>query len=313
MNPENGPVGGLEIPQLSEFLRNHLSDEVARGIKNVIERYGAATADIRPLPDFLLIGTKKGGTTSVIDWLFRHPNVMRLFPRFERRKSPHYFDINFHRGERWYRGNFPTKVARLARARSQGGPILSGEASPYYLFHPACAERIQRTVPSVKMIAILREPVSRAYSNYWDRVATANEPLPTFEAAIEAEESRLGSIDAADFSSSRFYSFEHDHHSYLARGRYAEQLSRFMHRFAREQLLVLCAEDLFRKPAPTFERIQSFLGIPKVPVTLRPRNQRPSTPPLDPETRRRLAAYYAPYNAQLTELIGEDFGWSADA
>jgi hypothetical protein len=302
-------IGGLETSDFSAFVRNRLPDRAVGSAKAYIQQYGALTAALRPLPDFLVIGAKKGGTTSVIDWLFKHPNVMRLFPRYERRKSPHYFDINFYRGESWYRGNFSSLASRALRAHHRGRPVVSGEASPYYLFHPACPERIQATVPRVKLIAILREPVSRAYSNYWDRRATGNEDLPTFEAAIGAEERRLATIVPTDFRSPRFYSFHHDHHSYLARGRYVEQLSVYMERFAREQLLILCAEDMFRDSDAAFERIQEFLGIPKVAVPLLPRNRRVSIPPIDPATQSCLAAYYAPYNDLLKQLIGEDFGW----
>ena len=114
---------------------------------------------------------------------------------------------------------------------------LVGESSPYYLFHPAAPARISETVPDVKMIAVLREPVSRAHSNFWDRVASGSEDLPTFEAAIEAEPERLRGLSDSDLTDPHAYNFHHDHHTYLARGEYAGQLRRYFEVFDRGQLV----------------------------------------------------------------------------
>jgi hypothetical protein len=260
------------------------------------------------LPDFLIIGTKKGGTTSVANWLVQHRQVMPMFPRFQRHKSPHYFDINYHRGEAWYRSHFPTEAARAGHARKVG-PVHVGEASPYYLFHPAAADRIAETVPDVRLIAILREPVSRAHSNYYDRVVAGTETSPTFEAALDAEESRLTGITDEWLATPGNYSFSHDHHTYLARGRYAEQLRRYFDRLGRESLLVLPLEALKREPDKTWRRIEDYLGLDHHDVTLEERNVRQGNPPIDRATKERLAAYYAPYNRELADLLGEDYGW----
>jgi hypothetical protein len=195
------------------------------------------------------------------------------------------------------------------RERSVGAPPVVGETSPYYLFHPAAPARIKETTPDALLIAVLREPVSRAYSNYWDRVATGAEDLPTFEQAIDAENERLRTASELDFDDPRAYDYHHDHHSYLARGEYAGQLRRYFELFDREQLLVLSADSLFRDSKNTFDRIQSFLGLELVRVPLTPRNVREGYPEIAPLTRERLRAYYAPHNTELTELMGEDFGW----
>lgn len=266
------------------------------------------TSGYRDLPDFLVIGTKKGGTTSVANWLIQHRQVAPLFSRFEKHKSPHYFDINYWRGQRWYLSHFPARAVREVHRRRQGR-CLVGETSPYYLFHPAAASRIHETAPTVKLIAILREPVSRAYSNYWDRVATGMETLTTFEAAVAAEERRLSGVDEAWLADPRHYSFSHDHHSYLARGHYAEQLSRYRAHFDTGQLLVLSADSLRAEPQRCFRRIEEFLGLDADTVDLGARNERSGNPPIKPETRERLREYYREPNRQLVELLGEDYGW----
>lgn len=278
-----------------------LARAAARGV-------GSATSQWRDLPDFLVIGAKKGGTTSVANWLVQHPQVMSMFPRAQRHKSPHYFDINYWRGPTWYRSHFPTRWARSVTRRRTGGAVV-GETSPYYLFHPAAPARIRETAPDVRLIAILREPVSRAHSNYWDRVVAGTEDLPTFEEALAAEQERTAGVTAEWLADPAHYSVHHDNHTYLARGRYAEQLRRYFDVFPREQLLVLPLDALKADASAAFRRIEEHIGIDHHDVDLTPRNARDGYPKIRPETRERLAAYYEPYNRELYDLLGEDFGW----
>jgi hypothetical protein len=303
------PIGGIDRPASVQGLRDRLPTRAIDIAKGVVHASGRATASARVLPDFLIIGCKKGGTTSLMNWLVEHPDVARMYPSFQRRKSPHYFDINYARGRDWYRAHFPTRLSMTRRERRAGRRPLVGEASPYYMFHPAAPERVRETLPGVRLIALLREPVSRAYSNYWDRVATGHEDLPTFEAAIDAEAERLRGVTPALLRDPGYYSYDHDHHSYLARGRYVEHLEPWLRGYGDERLLVLAAEDLFRKPQQTFETVQEFLGLPVRQLTLRPRNERRGYPPISPKTKARLKDYYQPYNDRLFDALGRKFDW----
>jgi hypothetical protein len=277
--------------------------------KGVVHASGRVTSSARVLPDFLIIGCKKGGTTSLMNWLVEHPDVARMYPSFQRRKSPHYFDINYARGEAWYRAHFPTRRALDRAERRAGRRPIVGEAAPYYMFHPAAPERVGATLPDVRLIALLREPVSRAYSNYWDRVATGHEDLPTFEAAIDAEDERLRGVTAERLRDPAFYSYDHDHHSYLARGRYIEHLQPWLDGYGADRLLVLPAEQMFADPQRTFETVQCFLGLPVTRLVLRPRNERRGYPAINPHTRARLTEYYEPYNRSLFDALGTQFAW----
>ena len=309
-SPDQSPgIGGIRHSAGVRRLRSLTPEPVVGLARSGARSYGRATARGRPLPDFLVIGAKKGGTTSVANWLARHPHVLPMFPRVQRAKSPHYFDINYWRGQDWYRSHFHSNAFRRVQERRTGFRPLAGESSPYYLFHPAAPERIAATVPDVKLVAVLREPVSRAYSNYWDRRATGHEDLPTFEAAIDAEPQRLAGITDEVLRPPHAYSYDHDNHSYLARGHYADQLRRYYEHFDRDQLLVLSADVVRRQPEQSFVRLEAFLGLRPSQIDLTPFNVRSGYPPLSPETRDRLREHYAPYNEELYDLLGEDFGW----
>jgi hypothetical protein len=303
------PIGGLDRSSRLQQVRDRLPPGVATAAKGLVHVSGRVSSGLRVLPDFLIIGCKKGGTTSLMNWLVDHPDVARMYPSFQRRKSPHYFDINYARGDAWYRAHFPTRQAVDRQERRQGRRPLVGEASPYYMFHPAAVDRVGETLPDVRVIALLREPVSRAYSNYWDRVATGNEDLPTFEEAIDAESERLRDVTPERLRDPAYYSFDHDHHTYLARGRYLEHLEPWLKAYDSDRLLVLPAEDLFRRPQDTFETVQRFLGLPIRQLNLKPRNERRGYPPIRPDTKARLVDYYRPHNQALFDALGRTFDW----
>ena len=299
------PVRGVEMSRSVQLLRRGTPRSAQLAARSVARFYGSRTAAHRPLPDYLIIGAKKGGTTSLTNWLIQHPDNLRMFPSFQALKSAHFFDCSFHEGVAWYRGHFPTE-----RVRRQHPGAVTGEASPYYMFHPAAASRAISVLPNAKIIAVLRNPVSRAYSNYWDRVSAGSETLPTFEAALEAEEHRLAEVDHDRLlNDPSYYSFEHDQFTYLARGRYLEHLGTWLETYPAEQVLVLRAEDMYADPAAVFVQVQRFLGIREChDVNLKTYNER-SKPPIHPKTKARLAEYYRPHNEALYERLGRDLGW----
>ena len=299
----------VEVPDRLRAAKRSVPRPVKRMVRRAVRRYGEHTADQRSLPDFLIIGTKRGGTTSVWNWLVRHPNVAPMVPAVQQIKSPHYFDIHYTRGERWYRSHFPSRTSLDRAAQRSGIRPLTGEASPYYLFHPLAPERVQHTVPKTRLIVLLRNPVDRAYSNYWERRGSAAEDLPTFEDAIDAEEQRLDGETERILADPTYYSAHHDSHSYLARGRYAEQLERWLDRFGRDQLLIMPFEDLRTNPNGAYRAVQDFLSLPVVePPRLAHHNKLP-VPPMAAATRARLVEYYRPFTARLTELLGLPLDW----
>ena len=247
----------------------------------------------RALPEAVIIGAQKSGTSSLHNYLVQHPGVVEPL-----RKEVHYFDIGYERGEAWYRAHFGLL----------GAPGLNLDSSPYYLFHPAVPQRLHDLLPDAKLIVLLRDPVRRAYSHYWHERDKGRETLG-FEDAIAAEPERLGDSHQQLAAGTLQRSHAHQHFSYLARGRYAEQLERWFALFPREQFLVLRFEDLAREPLVALNRTLGFLGLPPAAtVSLEARNTR-QYPPLAEPTAARLRAYFVPHNRRLEQLLGRSFGW----
>jgi hypothetical protein len=255
-------------------------------LRNVVWTYGRVTSGIRPLPDFLIIGAQKAGTTALYSYLRRHPEITG--PAW---KEVSFFDRHYHRGEAWYRGNFP-----LLRRQH------TGEASPSYLIHPLAPQRVAALLPDVRLIVLLRDPVDRALSHYYHEVALGREPL-SFEAALEREEERTRGEVERMLEDPGYFSHAWWDFTYRARGRYAEQLERWLAVFRPEQLLVLRSDELAERPGPTYARVLEFLGSAPHELEGYPLVFTREYPDMKPETRRMLADYYAEPNRRLHELL----------
>jgi hypothetical protein len=250
----------------------------------------------------VIIGAQRSGTTSLYRYLAEHPAIQPA-----RVKELHFFDLEYRRGLRWYRSFFPSRWLRSRAARS-GRAVVAGEATPYYLFHPHVPRRIARDLPGVRLLAILRNPVDRAWSQHRHEVAEGRETLP-FAEAVRCEEERLAPELARLARDEHAISTIHQHHSYLARGRYAEQLERWLALFPRERLLVLGAEALYADPAATVTRVHAFLGVePRRLEAPRVHNPSDGAPP-DAAARAALTEFFRPHNRRLFELLGADLGW----
>jgi hypothetical protein len=267
---------------------------------------GLPLAGFRPLPDFVVIGGQRCGSTSLHAALDRHPAI-----RTARIKEAHYFDHHHDRGERWYRSHFPLGVSGALSERRHGVRPLVGESTPHYLFHPAVPQRLRATVPDAKLICIIRDPVSRAYSHYQHELARGHETLP-FEDALAAEPKRLAGERERLEREPGYRSHAYDHHSYAARGLYAEQLERWFAVFPRGQFLILQSERMWRRPAEVMAEVERFLGIPEHPLGpgfgFEHRQSR-RYPPMAPAARGLLERELAEPNERLYRLLGERFDW----
>ena len=267
-----------------------------------------ATGDLRPGPDFLIVGTKRGGTTSLWRYLNEHDGVLTLFPRPEKIKGLYYFDENFWRGDRWYRSHFPTGATRSRAARKLGHPVVAGEASPYYLYHPLAPLRARRMAPDALIIVSLRDPVERAFSHFKERRTNGTEPL-SFAEAIAAEPDRLAGEERRILADDGYVSFAHRHMSYLDQGRYAPMLKRWFAAFGRDRVHVEISEEMYADPQVTVDRVTERLGLPTRRLDHpEPYNAEPDRG-FDPTLRARLTEELAPDIAALETLLGRPVPW----
>jgi hypothetical protein len=248
----------------------------------------------------VVIGAQKAGTSSLYGQLAAHPSVVPAL-----RKEVHHFD-RAPTPMRHYQAYFPRRVVLDAIA-ARTGRGLTGEATPFYLFHPSVPARLHAAVPDVRLIAVLRDPVARAISGYHHAVRVGDEHRPIDEALDPAAAEALPpATDAAWFDApgcpARL-------RGYLARGRYAEQLERWLDVFARERLLVLESGAL--RDGRIHPEVLAFLELPPAAAPAVPDRNVGTYPPAATAIEDTLRDYFRPHNARLAALLGVDWGWPA--
>lgn len=296
--------------------RPPLQEAVLQAGRFATRSYGMATAGLRPPPDFLLIGAKRGGTTSAYFHVLTHPHVLHLFPSAtllpKRRdtKGTHFFSTEYDRGTRWYYSHFPSRARRAAALASTGAAHVAGEASPYYLFHPLAAQRAAAEVPDAKLLVALRDPVERTWSHFREQTRNGIETL-SFEEALEAEPGRLGDDAQRLLTDPAFVSRAHEHQSYATQSAYAASLRRWLEHYPRERVHVWASEDYYADADATVRGICRFLGLPdRALPAIAPLNPAPRSG-MREETRQALRARFADDVEEVQELLGRRMPWPA--
>jgi hypothetical protein len=254
------------------------------------------------LPDFIIIGAARGGTTHLLGQLNAHPNVL-AGPR-----ETHFFDTHrYTYGLAWYRLRFPPSKARR-EAHAQGlHPVLTGESSPSYLSHPNAPARVARGVPEARLLVLLRDPAARAASHWAWCLRQCGETRSLRE-AVEAEIGRPD--DGAGLRIPRDKRVSDP--LVVRRGIYQPQLERWFTHFGRDRILVIQSERWFRDPPAVMAEVCDFLDLPRqdrLPRVMRNRNK--PHDPYDPDVLARLRDFYRPYNAALADYLGMDLDWDA--
>jgi hypothetical protein len=260
------------------------------------------TSRLRVLPDFIIIGCIKGGTTSLFNYVGRHPCVVRAI-----RKEVQWFSRRYERGLAWYRAHFPTAAYKKLLEALRGHSVMTGEASPSYLPDPAVAQRVAQVLPEVKLIVVLRNPADRAYSDFLMMQKYRLERR-SFEQVMQEEIPRLAGGGTAEEAYLKRRAGE-GRRSYLSLGIYADQLTPWKTLFREDQLLVLKSEDLFVAPEAVLNKVFPFLGLPNLPQgSYKAFNSNPSYK-IPPAVRQVLTELYRPHNERLRDLLGYDMGW----
>jgi len=275
--------------------------------KSALRTYGVATASHRRPPELIIVGAKRGGTTSLWKYLDSHPGILPTFPRAEQIKGTYFFDEEWGRGERWYRSHFPTDRARARAARRLGYEPIAFEASPYYLFHPHAPTRAHQVAPGALIVALLRDPVERAFSHYKER-RNHTEDLP-FAEALAAEAARTAGEEERMLADPSVVSLAHRHQTYVAQSRYAPMLERWFAAYGRDGVLVAAAEEFYADPQAFCDQITDRLGLPRHDLgTPEPFNSEPSAD-MDPEVRAQLRASLDDDIEAVEALLGRPMPW----
>jgi hypothetical protein len=238
--------------------------------------------ELGALPDFVVIGAPKCGTTFFYHLLSKHPHVEPA--AF---KEVHFFDLLWEEGVDWYRQCF------LPPEQRDGRRTITGDGTPSYLFHPLTAERMAGVIPETRLIALLRNPVDRSYSAYHHRAKHKDE-IETFEEMVDA-------------------SLESPNQGFLSQSIYVDHLLRWRRFFGEEQMLVLKSEDFFEDPRGTLKTVLGFLDLPAWEPEAADLGDKVNKGKYDrgmsPEVRMRLEDFFEPHNRRLYEYLGTDFGW----
>ena len=238
---------------------------------------------------FLLCGAQKAGTTALDAYLRLHPQL-----GFPTDKEPHFFDDE---SVDWS-GDSGVREQRyhdLFQSNDCRGKVW-GESTPIYVYWRPSAERIWRYNPAMRLVVLLRNPITRAYSHWTMESRRGHEPLD-FMTALQRESVRCQ--DAAPL--------QHRIYSYVDRGRYSQQLQRLWSWFERDAVLVLRQEDLQQQPAETLQRVYRHLGVAELPFnTPLQRHVQPYGEPMPAEAWPWLRDCFAAEIAELETLLGWD-------
>lgn len=177
------------------------------------------------LPNYLVIGAARCGTSWLARNLMCHPNVY-----MPAQKELHFFDRNYQNGIAWYEAFFRDRNEQAI-----------GEATPAYLYFEQIPELIYRYMPGVRLIVLLRDPIERAYSHYWNIRAKAGKGDDNYAISFEDKLRRTPRL--------------------IDEGMYAQSLKRYLRLFRREQLLVLLYDDLKRDPKGLLRAVYDHVGV----------------------------------------------------
>lgn len=278
--------------QISKIYRKFYYGIIKRNLSYI-------TSPIRLLPNFIIVGAVRCGTTSLYYNICEHSCVLPADY-----DEIGFFDSNYELGINWYKSMFPTKIERK-KIESKTGICITGEDTPFYFWDKKAIERIKKEIPKIKLIVLLRNPIDRAYSNYHLGIRLGTESL-TFEDSIKNEIDLLERNN--DLESDRIEKFLRTR-SYIAKGLYYNQIKNWFEVFSKEQILVLSTENLAKNPQETLEQIFNFLGLPNEQIKNLQHRKVEDYQKMEEDTRQFLRKLFKPHNEKLFELIKEKFDW----
>ena len=298
----------IETEQPTRF-KNQIKQNVDKNSKiypyarNLYRAYCNLAGPLHTLPDFLIIGAARSGTTSLYQYLAQHPNIEPCVV-----KQLHFFDEYYLRGINWYKMNFPSCWKKFMCTKIKNKKFLTGEATPYYLQNPNAPKRIKKLNPNIKLILLLRNPVDRAFSHYKRKWKNGTEKL-SFEESTEVEQNRIkGEMEKME-KDENYFSRTYHSLSYISAGLYSIHLKKWLQYFPMEQILILENEQFLLESQSVYTKTLEFLELPKFTLSNYKKFQESKSLSMDPKTRKKLIEFCKPFNEELYDLIGKKFAW----
>lgn len=279
-----------------------LPPKLEKLVKQGLLKGRAATASIRTLPDFLILGTVKGGTSSLFRYLIQDPHIRKPFQKELRFFLRHYTGDEFD-----YRKYFPLKIEKKLKKQVLKKPFITGEATPDYFFFPHVARRVKKHLPdSTKFIVILRDPTDKAFSYYY-HLYYRNKTSLTLEETIEKELKEYKKLEKMILNNPNKWSRKFLFYSTLERGKYIKHFKRWFNLFCKEQFLILKTKDLYNNPKETYQKTLDFLDIPQPGKYPKFKLYNTSSYPVDKDIYNKLKHFYKPYNEELYNYLNIRF------
>tara|TARA_B100000953_G_scaffold299610_1_gene300054 strand:+ start:825 stop:1715 length:891 start_codon:yes stop_codon:yes gene_type:complete len=270
--------------------------------------YRKMTSRLRQLPDFIIIGAGRAGTTALYSYLIQHPLIAAaLTDNNESVADLHFFEYMISNNIQWYRSHFPILFSKSNKHKNS---FITGEYTSTYMYHPDVPKRIFNLLPKIKLIVILRNPIDKAYSTYQQQFRFG-EYTTSFEDTINAEFRRIDLNKDFPELNSNNYDFENFVAQNIIRhGVYADYLETWLKIFDRKQILILNSDDLKKSTKETLRRVFNFLNVSNYDIKDTSQVNVGKYPTINKITRKKLIEFFKPHNQRLNKLLDTEFDWN---
>ena len=273
--------------------------------------YRRLTSRLRNMPDFIIIGAGRAGTTALYSYLIQHPSIVAASTdNNESVADLHFFEYLISNNIQWYKSHFPILFYKSSNHNKTKNSFITGEYTSTYMYHPDVPKSIFNLLPKIKLIVILRNPIDKAYSTYYQQF-NFGEYTTSFEETINTEFRRIAlnkDFSELDSNNPDFENFVA--HNIIRHGIYADYLEHWLEIFNRKQILILNSDDLKKLTKETLGHVFNFLNISNCDITNTSQVNVGKYPPMNKSTRKKLIEFYKPYNQRLNKLLGTNFNWN---
>ena len=265
------------------------------------------TSSFRSFPHFIIIGVGRAGTTALYSYLIQHSSIYGTYTENKKNASAiHFFEYMTTTSVSWYKSHFPILSSKIS---SKNNLQVTGEFTSTYFYHPDVPKRIHELLPNIKLILILRNPIDKIYSTYYQQFRYG-EISASFEETIDAEIKRIEILqNNPDFHSKNPNIKNSVPQNILRHGIYCDYLENWLKFFQKEQILILNAEDLKKNTSNILNTVFKFLEINNEKIENLAHISARKYPKMNEVTRKRLIDFYKPYNKKLNELLQTNFDW----